>query len=669
MVTVSVVIPTYNRASLLGEAIKSVLDQTYSDYEIIVVDDGSTDNTRDIVNQFKVENLRYFYQEKKGVSVARNRGIHEARGQYIAFLDSDDLFLPEKLKLQIDLFEKTPELGMVYGAYTSVDEKENEISIHPARAYPGGYKEMLTSCTVATPTVMVKRVVLEQVGAFDEVMSLAEDVDLWCRIFRYHPIDMIETPVSKVRIHSGGTPRDPEAVLNAYMYLLVKAFRADQSLSWPFKRRTLARIHYLCAADIYSRIDPKSDHPNKYHTYFYYYTKAARYWPFSRLGMSILWRHYTRHPRALMKLLTFPLRFEAQMQQLISRLDKIEARVSENLNLESEVSKRQIQWLASEAGKLETPTSINLDVDELESVAERLANQLDWNEAYPIFHKYGFHLLRRHFYLPIPELEDRQYLKRSTLPGITIDDSVAFELLDQAVAPYKEEFSQLPVNSDSSNESKYYLLNSAFMAIDSNVYYGLVRHYKPRRIIEIGSGFSTLLASEAVRKNVEEANAATEIICIEPHPSNMLRSFEGEITLLTKKVQETNFELFTSLGENDILFIDSSHVLREGGDVWYEYCEILPSLSPNVLVHVHDVSLPNPYPEVYFHRQVFWNEQYLLQTFLSYNKRFEIIWPGNYLMLKYPERMQQVFTPEYELMRAAYPASEPSSFWMRVRGE
>jgi hypothetical protein len=123
---------------------------------------------------------------------------------------------------------------------------------------------------------------------------------------------------------------------------------------------------------------------------------------------------------------------------------------------------------------------------------------------------------------------------------------------------------------------------------------------------------------------------------------------------------------FEQLESGDILFIDSSHVIRSGNDVHYEFLEILPRLKPGVLVHIHDISLPKPYPEVYFDNHLYWNEQYLLQAFLTFNDRFEIMWPGNYMMLNYPDKMLSTF-PEISRMRQDYPQSEPTAFWMRVK--
>jgi len=106
-------------------------------------------------------------------------------------------------------------------------------------------------------------------------------------------------------------------------------------------------------------------------------------------------------------------------------------------------------------------------------------------------------------------------------------------------------------------------------------------------------------------------------------------------------------------------------VLRWGNDVDHLYLNVLPLLQDGVLVHIHDISLPMPYPKVYFDNQLYWNEQYLLQAFLMFNSRFRVIWPGNYMMLRHPAKMLAVF-PEIADMRAVYPSSEPTAFWMRV---
>ena len=274
----------------------------------------------------------------------------------------------------------------------------------------------------------------------------------------------------------------------------------------------------------------------------------------------------------------------------------------------------------------------------------------------------GFHLFKKNYNLPVPQDSDMQYCRNSELTGIDICDEVVLYFLKSVIIKYKEEFAAFPVDF---TPNAYYLLNNSFMAVDGNVYYSLVRELKPKRIIEIGSGFSTALAVEAIKKNGPDNK--TRLTSIEPYPSEMLLNLKEDINLVKKPVQEIDMDVFTSLEEGDILFVDSSHALKSGGDVWYEYCEIFPRLKPGVYVHIHDISLPKPYPNVYYDSMLYWNEQYLLQAYLTNNSKVEIIWPGNYMMTKYPEKMTEYFAPEYKLMKDKFKDSEPSSFWMQVK--
>ena len=203
---VSVIIPTYNRAEMVKEAIQSVLEQTYTDYEIVVVDDGSTDNTRDVVNALnrRFNKIRYIYQENKGRSAARNRGIRTALGDYIAFLDSDDRFLPEKLRMQVEVLESNSDAGMVYTNTINVDENGRMLadSDITRRKLSGCiYPELLfiKGTSICTPSVLVRTQVLNEVGVFDETMDIAEDLDLWRRIARQYKVLQIPEPLTILR--------------------------------------------------------------------------------------------------------------------------------------------------------------------------------------------------------------------------------------------------------------------------------------------------------------------------------------------------------------------------------------------------------------------------------------------------------------------------------------
>jgi len=290
------------------------------------------------------------------------------------------------------------------------------------------------------------------------------------------------------------------------------------------------------------------------------------------------------------------------------------------------------------------------------------------NPYHDMFSRHGYHLLRKHFYLPIPDNEDLKadyWERQSDLAGINMNDAGALQLLEGMFPRYMDEFRHRFPLDRPGDPREFYLINGGYMAIDAHVYYAMIRHNKPRRIMEIGAGNSTLLGGAACIENKRETGRAVDYTAIDPYPQSILeKGVPGLTRLITTKVQDTAMDLFTSLEANDILFIDSSHVLRSGNDVQFEYLEILPRLAPGVLVHIHDISLPRHYPKVYFENQLYWNEQYLLQAFLAFNSRFEVLWAGNYMMLKYPQQVCKVF-PEYHIMRQHYPMSEPTAFWMR----
>jgi hypothetical protein len=166
----------------------------------------------------------------------------------------------------------------------------------------------------------------------------------------------------------------------------------------------------------------------------------------------------------------------------------------------------------------------------------------------------------------------------------------------------------------------------------------------------------------AARRNGAEGHVRAEVVACEPYPEEvLLRGLDG-LTLRQTIVQEIPLSEFESLQANDILFIDSSHVLKIGSDVQYEFLEVIPRLRPGVIVHVHDIFLPAEYPRPWVMDQLrFWTEQYLLQAFLAFNDTFEILWAGSYMHLTHPERLERAFRSYRRTTRW------PGSFWMRRR--
>ncbi len=283
--------------------------------------------------------------------------------------------------------------------------------------------------------------------------------------------------------------------------------------------------------------------------------------------------------------------------------------------------------------------------------------------AFKCLQRTGIHVTRNHFYEPVPDtrkIPENTWTNRSQLIGIEMNDTGQLRLLAEFCAGYKKEFDQFPQEKPASEHS-YYLSNGLFGSVDGEVLYSMVRHFKPRIILEVGSGNSTFLSAQALLKNRCETGKDSELIAVEPYPNEALRSgFPGLTKLISSPIQDVELSQFERLVAGDILFIDSSHVLKIGSDVQFEYLEILPRLKPGVIVHFHDIFLPASYPKAWVHEELrFWNEQYLLQAFLSFNGAFEVLWAGNYMNLRHPDRLQSAFS-SYIAGRTV-----PGSFWVR----
>ncbi len=208
-------------------------------------------------------------------------------------------------------------------------------------------------------------------------------------------------------------------------------------------------------------------------------------------------------------------------------------------------------------------------------------------------------------------------------------------------------------------EGEYYVDNNFFGAGDAEYYYSMIRLVKPRRIVEVGSGFSTLVALRAIEKNKkEDAGYNCELYCIEPYENHWLEKTQAII--IRKKVEEVEISFFSQLQQKDILFIDSSHVIRPQGDVVTEIFEILPRVNPGVYIHIHDMFTPRDYPERWITKwYIYWDEQYLVEAFLMYNASFKIIGAVNYLKHNHFAVVSQCFP-----LLAAHPKSEPASLWI-----
>jgi hypothetical protein len=257
-----------------------------------------------------------------------------------------------------------------------------------------------------------------------------------------------------------------------------------------------------------------------------------------------------------------------------------------------------------------------------------------------ILNRIGVLPVRRHYYEPYFDARDlrRPLDEARDLPGIDWNEAGQLELL--STLTFQEELAGL--DKPASGGLDFRFGNGAFESGDAEFLYQMVRKLKPARLIEVGSGHSTLLAHAAILRNRNEAGGHDcRHICIEPFENPWLD--KAGVTVLRQRVEEVDLSLFDELGCNDLLFIDSSHVIRPQGDVVTEYLGILPRLRPGVVVHVHDVFSPRDYPaEWVLDKALLWDEQYLLEAFLTCNSDWSIIGALNFLKHRHFEKLKRV---------------------------
>jgi predicted O-methyltransferase YrrM len=272
--------------------------------------------------------------------------------------------------------------------------------------------------------------------------------------------------------------------------------------------------------------------------------------------------------------------------------------------------------------------------------------------------KIGVFPIRNHYYEPQfkferdTSVEDRE----RSLPGIDLNVEAQLELL--ARFRFQEELRKLPVRKGRACE--FYYGNRMFGAGDAEYLYSLVRLIKPRRVVEVGCGFSSLMVHQALNQNRMEASGyECSHTCIEPYENPWLEGIG--VSLVRQRLEKVSWGEFDTLGQNDVLFIDSSHIIRSGGDVLCEFLEILPRLKRGVYVHIHDIFTPFDYPERWIRQEVrFWNEQYLMEAFLTNNCQYSVVGALCFLSRKFPGKVSEKFP----ILAADIKNQEPGSFWI-----
>ena len=290
----------------------------------------------------------------------------------------------------------------------------------------------------------------------------------------------------------------------------------------------------------------------------------------------------------------------------------------------------------------------------------------------------GVSVTPSHFYFPVPDLrsfQGKNWTECHWSARVDLDLQGQIERLENELLPFAAEWT-FP-EASTGVDCEFHFNNGYFERIDAEVAYSFVREHKPKRIIEVGSGNTTRLLAAALRRNTAEGFPG-ELITIEPYPAPFLKKgIPGLTKLLVQPVQSVPLDLFRTMQVNDVLFIDSTHVVSMDSDVLYECLRILPELAPGVLVHFHDIFTPFDYPKKFVMTNLcFWAEQYLLEAFLSFNSAYKVVWSSSAMQQFHPDVLRRTF-PAWEGSFARMPAELkvfapsmdgnnvwPCSFWI-----
>ena len=260
--------------------------------------------------------------------------------------------------------------------------------------------------------------------------------------------------------------------------------------------------------------------------------------------------------------------------------------------------------------------------------------------------RFGIYVLPVHYHSAITNIPDLQgtrgeWARQSELPGLSVNLDEQATSLKAICKPYQREYE----GNKTYNEGVSRHFGPGYGYIEAQALHGFIRHFKPRRIVEVGSGVSTYCMLRASEMNAGESGEMPGITAIEPNPSTSLTELPG-IQLLPRRVQTVSLDVFTELGENDLLFIDSSHTVKAGGDVNFLILEVLPRLRKGVIVHFHDIYLPYDYQPDTCATFLQWAETSLLHAFLIFNERAGILVSLSHLHYERQEVLRDVF-PEY----------------------
>jgi predicted O-methyltransferase YrrM len=267
-------------------------------------------------------------------------------------------------------------------------------------------------------------------------------------------------------------------------------------------------------------------------------------------------------------------------------------------------------------------------------IKRRIFQKILFFKPLSYWQKYGINVTRNNYYSNIPDLNtlsESAFTRKSDLIGIDINEAEQIALFKLFVSKYKTEYDAWPLKSE--NYFDFNISQTSFRSVDSQILHCMIRHFKPAQVIEVGSGYSTMITAKALLCNEKENSKSFNFTAIEPYPNeNLKKGIPGLTSIIDKFIQDVDLSVFNKLKENDVLFLDSTHTVKIDGDVNYEILELLPRLNKGVIVHIHDIFLPYEYPESWIRSgERIWLEQYLLQAFLCNNNSYKILWMSHYM--------------------------------------
>lgn len=271
----------------------------------------------------------------------------------------------------------------------------------------------------------------------------------------------------------------------------------------------------------------------------------------------------------------------------------------------------------------------------------------------------GYDVVKRHYYSEVPDLSQLPagiWNTTSELTGVRFDVEAGMQFVQRELGRFMSEYR--PPAAPTGNPREFYLENTLYEALDAETLYAMVRRFNPRRVLELGSGMSTLVIADARARNALPDGHRHDVY--DPYVRSDLRPVLEQLAHVHRiSATDVPLEEFTRLAPGDFLFVDTTHTVKIGSDVNRVILDILPKLAPGVFVHFHDIFLPNEYPIEFFTELGFsWAEQYLLQAFLAFNENFEVLFGASALRRRYPEVMNQ-------LAPGAATARRPAAFWLR----